>query len=63
MTAPEADRVPITDWDHNRWYHRLLLGQVPAGAQRVLDVGSAPAPWPARSPPGSGTSTRSTARR
>ena len=39
MTAPEADRVPITAWDHNRWYHRLLLGQVPAGAERVLDVG------------------------
>ena len=39
MTAPEADRVLLTDWDHNRWYHRLLLEQVPAGAERVLDVG------------------------
>ena len=29
----------LTDWDHNRWYHRLLLRQVPAGAHRVLDVG------------------------
>ena len=29
----------LTDWDHNAWYHRLLLRQVPAGAQRVLDVG------------------------
>src|SRR5688572_17070004 len=29
----------LTDWDHNRWYHRLLLAQIPAGAQRVLDVG------------------------
>jgi SAM-dependent methyltransferase len=29
----------VTDWDHNSWYHRLLLRQVPAGAQRVLDVG------------------------
>jgi trans-aconitate methyltransferase len=29
----------ITDWDHNSWYHRLLLRQVPDGAQRVLDVG------------------------
>ena len=27
------------DWDHNAWYHRLLLRQVPAGADRVLDVG------------------------
>lgn len=29
----------ITDWSHNSWYHRLLLSQVPDGAQRVLDVG------------------------
>lgn len=29
----------VTDWDHNSWYHRLLLAQVPDGAQRVLDVG------------------------
>jgi 2-polyprenyl-3-methyl-5-hydroxy-6-metoxy-1,4-benzoquinol methylase len=29
----------VTDWDHNSWYHRLLLLQVPDGAQRVLDVG------------------------
>jgi SAM-dependent methyltransferase len=31
--------MPLTDWDHNAWYHRVLLQQVPAGAQRVLDVG------------------------
>jgi SAM-dependent methyltransferase len=31
--------VPLTDWDHNGWYHRLLLRQVPPGAARVLDVG------------------------
>lgn len=29
----------LTDWSHNSWYHRLLLSQVPEGAQRVLDVG------------------------
>jgi SAM-dependent methyltransferase len=29
----------LTDWDHNAWYHRLLLRQVPSGARRVLDVG------------------------
>ena len=29
----------VTDWSHNSWYHRLLLAQVPDGAQRVLDVG------------------------
>jgi SAM-dependent methyltransferase len=28
-----------TDWDHNRWYHRLLLAQVDPDATRVLDVG------------------------
>jgi len=29
----------LLDWDHNAWYHRLLLRQVPPGAARVLDVG------------------------
>jgi SAM-dependent methyltransferase len=29
----------MTDWDHNRWYHRLLVRQVPPEAERVLDVG------------------------
>ena len=28
-----------TDWDHNCWYHRLLLARVPPDATRVLDVG------------------------
>ena len=28
-----------TDWDHNSWYHRLLLAQLPRHASRVLDVG------------------------
>ncbi|SDE90117.1 Methyltransferase domain-containing protein [Blastococcus fimeti] len=31
--------MAITDWDHNSWYHRLLLRAVPADADRVLDVG------------------------
>lgn len=31
--------MAITDWDHNAWYHRLLLRQVPPGAERVLEVG------------------------
>lgn len=26
-------------WDHNAYYHRLLLRAVPAGAHRVLEVG------------------------
>jgi SAM-dependent methyltransferase len=29
----------LTDWDHNARYHRLLVRQIPPGAQRVLDVG------------------------
>ena len=28
-----------TDWDHNAWYHRLLIRAVPPGTGRVLDVG------------------------
>jgi 2-polyprenyl-3-methyl-5-hydroxy-6-metoxy-1,4-benzoquinol methylase len=32
-------RVPIGEWDHNRWYHGRLLRHVPDGAQRVLEVG------------------------
>ncbi|WP_299954525.1 bifunctional 2-polyprenyl-6-hydroxyphenol methylase/3-demethylubiquinol 3-O-methyltransferase UbiG [uncultured Modestobacter sp.] len=28
-----------TSWDHNAWYHRTLLGQLPPGSRRVLDVG------------------------
>lgn len=31
--------MPRHDWDHNRRYHRLLLGQVPPDAVRVLEVG------------------------
>ncbi|WP_238847341.1 class I SAM-dependent methyltransferase [Nocardia arthritidis] len=27
------------DWDHNAFYHRLLLRQLPDGLRRVLDVG------------------------
>jgi SAM-dependent methyltransferase len=27
------------DWDHNAYYHRLLLRQLPAPCTRVLDVG------------------------
>jgi trans-aconitate methyltransferase len=32
-------RMALTDWDHNARYHRLLLAQVPADAQWVLDLG------------------------
>jgi len=35
----EADRVTGTGWDHNAWYHRLLLRQLPPGSRRVLEVG------------------------
>jgi len=29
----------VFTWDHNAYYHRLLLRHVPRGAVRVLDVG------------------------
>ena len=29
----------MLDWDHNAYYHRLLLGQMPQRCRRVLDVG------------------------
>ncbi|WP_062350441.1 class I SAM-dependent methyltransferase [Herbidospora yilanensis] len=29
----------MLDWDHNAYYHRLLLRHLPPGPQRVLDVG------------------------
>jgi ubiquinone/menaquinone biosynthesis C-methylase UbiE len=29
----------VLDWDHNAYYHRLLLGQLPQRCQSVLDVG------------------------
>jgi SAM-dependent methyltransferase len=29
----------VLDWDHNAYYQRLLLQQLPPGCQRVLDVG------------------------
>ena len=29
----------MPDWDHNAYYHRLLLRQLPPRCRRVLDVG------------------------
>jgi SAM-dependent methyltransferase len=29
----------VLDWDHNAYYHRLLLHQLPPHSRRVLDVG------------------------
>jgi SAM-dependent methyltransferase len=29
----------VLDWDHNAYYHRLLLRQMPQPCRRVLDVG------------------------
>lgn len=31
--------MAMLDWDHNAYYHRLLLGQLPDPCPRVLDVG------------------------
>ncbi|MFN8074109.1 MAG: class I SAM-dependent methyltransferase [Kineosporiaceae bacterium] len=30
---------PIPAWDHNAWYHPLLLSRIPPGATRVLEIG------------------------
>jgi SAM-dependent methyltransferase len=29
----------MLDWNHNAYYHSLLLRHLPAGSRRVLDVG------------------------
>jgi SAM-dependent methyltransferase len=29
----------VLDWDHNAYYHRLLLAQLPQRCNRVLDIG------------------------
>src|ERR1039457_2360828 len=29
----------LVDWDHNAYYHRLLMRQLPSPCTRVLDVG------------------------
>jgi ubiquinone/menaquinone biosynthesis C-methylase UbiE len=29
----------VLDWDHNAYYHRLLLRQLPPRCRRVLDAG------------------------
>src|SRR5260370_27285225 len=29
----------LLDWDHNAYYHRLLMRQMPSPCTRVLDVG------------------------
>ena len=31
--------MAVLDWDHNAYYHRLLLRQMPQPCRRVLDVG------------------------
>lgn len=31
--------MSVLDWDHNAYYHRLLLRHLPRSCQRVLDVG------------------------
>jgi hypothetical protein len=32
--------LTVLDWDHNAYYHRLLLRQLPQKCNRVLDVGA-----------------------
>jgi SAM-dependent methyltransferase len=37
----------VLDWDHNAYYHRLLLRQLPRRCQCVLDVGCGSGPFAA----------------
>jgi SAM-dependent methyltransferase len=38
----------VLDWDHNAYYHRLLLRQMPQRCRRVLDVGCGAGAFAAR---------------
>jgi SAM-dependent methyltransferase len=38
----------VLDWDHNAYYHRLLLRQMPQPCRRVLDVGCGTGAFAAR---------------
>jgi SAM-dependent methyltransferase len=38
----------VLDWDHNAYYHRLLLRQLPQPCRRVLDVGCGAGAFAAR---------------
>jgi 2-polyprenyl-3-methyl-5-hydroxy-6-metoxy-1,4-benzoquinol methylase len=38
----------VLDWDHNAYYHRLLLRQMPLRCRRVLDVGCGAGAFAAR---------------
>jgi SAM-dependent methyltransferase len=38
----------VLDWDHNAYYHRLLLRQIPQRCRRVLDVGCGAGAFAAR---------------
>jgi SAM-dependent methyltransferase len=37
--APQSESVNAFDWDHNAYYHRLLLRHLPHPCNQVLDVG------------------------
>jgi SAM-dependent methyltransferase len=39
---------PVLDWNHNAYYHRLLLGQLPQRCHHVLDVGCGAGSFAAR---------------
>lgn len=36
---PQSEGMNALDWNHNAYYHRLLLRQLPRPCSRVLDVG------------------------
>src|SRR5262249_196071 len=45
---PAGKVATVLDWDHNAFYHRLLLGQLPQHCHRVLDVGCGAGSFAAR---------------
>src|SRR5260370_33487525 len=36
---PQDGSMRLLDWDHNAYYHRLLIRQLPSPCTRGLDVG------------------------
>jgi ubiquinone/menaquinone biosynthesis C-methylase UbiE len=40
--------MAVLDWDHNAYYHRLLLRRMPQPCRRVLDAGCGTGAFAAR---------------
>src|SRR5260370_24027082 len=39
LSGSQSEAMSALDWDHNAYYHRLLLRHLPRPCSRVLDVG------------------------